>query len=149
MRSLSKSLAFTFTDQQHAVILLKGELGVGKTAFAKNLINILIKLDRDLITSPTFTIVNKYAHTRHTINHIDLYRITSEDELDFIGVIDAMKKDISIIEWPNKLGKHTPEEYISLEIDDEDTRGYQRNVKITFVGERMKKLSNKMFESSQ
>ena len=83
------------------VIVLDGDLGAGKTTFTKGLAEALgIK---DQVTSPTFTIMNVYEDGKFKLNHLDMYRIESEDELYELGVEDAMTEDtITVIEW-NKL----------------------------------------------
>ena len=83
------------------VIVLDGDLGAGKTTFTKGLADALGV--KDQVTSPTFTIMNVYEDGKFKLNHLDMYRIESEDELYELGVEDAMTDDtITVIEW-NKL----------------------------------------------
>ena len=81
------------------IILLKGELGTGKTTLVKSILkNLGIE---ENITSPTFSIVNQYSTSNHLINHFDLYRIKSLKELDVIGFEEYLDNEgISFIEWP-------------------------------------------------
>ena len=84
---------------------LFGELGVGKTIFARFLINQLqIKknLNTTEVLSPTFNILNEYKIKNITIKHFDLYRIKSEAELANLGLFEE-KDDVNLIEWPEIL----------------------------------------------
>ena len=81
------------------IILLKGELGTGKTTLIKSILkNLGIE---ENITSPTFSIVNQYSTSNLLINHFDLYRVKSSKELDVIGFEEYLDNEgISFIEWP-------------------------------------------------
>ncbi len=81
------------------IVLLKGDLGSGKTTLVKS---ILKKLGvNDEIKSPTFSIVNEYDHPSGPIYHFDLYRIEKIDELDVIGFAEYIDNcNICFIEWP-------------------------------------------------
>ena len=81
------------------IVLLKGDLGSGKTTLVKS---ILKKLGvNDEIKSPTFSIVNEYDHPSGPIYHFDLYRIEKIDELDVIGFEEYIDNcNICFIEWP-------------------------------------------------
>ena len=81
------------------IVLLKGDLGSGKTTLVKS---ILKKLGvNDEIKSPTFSIVNEYDHPSGPIYHFDLYRIEKIDELDVIGFEEYINNcNICFIEWP-------------------------------------------------
>jgi tRNA threonylcarbamoyladenosine biosynthesis protein TsaE len=84
------------------IVLLYGELGSGKTQFVKGIAE-YFKV-KDIITSPTFIIVNEYTGENGiTIYHTDLYRIKNERELEEIGFQDYINPDsIMIVEWPEK-----------------------------------------------
>ena len=87
------------------IYLLKGELGVGKTTFARSFINSLYDKNNILrprsIKSPSFPIMINYSMLNYDINHYDLYRLEKHKELIEIGVYDSLEKNISIIEWPD------------------------------------------------
>ena len=99
------------------IILLKGELGTGKTTLIKSILkNLGIE---ENITSPTFSIVNQYSTSNLLINHFDLYRIKSLKELDVIGFEEYLDNEgISFIEWPeiamSKICYHYVEIYIKF-----------------------------------
>lgn len=95
------------------VIGLDGELGAGKTVFTKALAQSLgIK---DMVNSPTYTLVKSYDGFGFRVNHFDLYRISSEQELLDIGFYDYFGKDINIIEWASK-AKDLPKDTLRIEI---------------------------------
>ncbi len=86
-------------------LFLFGELGVGKTTFARNFINQLQNLNKTHSTevlSPTFNILNEYQINHFNIKHYDLYRIKQKEELDNLGLFEE-KNAINIIEWPEIL----------------------------------------------
>ena len=90
------------------ILLLNGELGVGKTTFVKFLINNMqLRSKKKLteITSPTFNIMNEYDINGLSIKHYDLYRLKSLDELEDLNIFDKNDKAILLIEWPQIIRK--------------------------------------------
>jgi tRNA threonylcarbamoyladenosine biosynthesis protein TsaE len=84
-------------------IFLFGEIGSGKTTFARHLVNSLEiknKLSESEVLSPTFNIVYEYEINNILIKHFDLYRLRSKDELNNLGIFDNTEDIITIIEWP-------------------------------------------------
>lgn len=80
------------------VILLNGDLGAGKTTFTKGLAKALGIEDE--VTSPTFTILNVYEDGRLKLNHLDMYRVDSADELAELGIEDCFDDEsVTVIEW--------------------------------------------------
>lgn len=86
------------------LLLLEGELGVGKTAFSRALIRVLSADDTLLVPSPTFNLVQVYETPRGKVWHVDLYRLTAEDNLQELGLNEAFADAICLVEWPNRLG---------------------------------------------
>ena len=85
------------------VVLLHGEIGVGKTTFIRHLINCLQvnnHLKQTEVTSPTFNLVNEYDVGVFIIQHYDLYRLTNSYETKNIGLLENQKEIITLIEWP-------------------------------------------------
>ena len=83
------------------IILLFGDLGAGKTTFVRKYCNFLgIK---DVVSSPSFLILNTYESKNVVINHLDLYRVKNEEELDTIGLFDILENNSNLIfiEWPD------------------------------------------------
>ena len=98
------------------ILLIKVELGVGKTTFTRILINQLQskhKINTTEILSPTFNILNEYNINNLNIKHYDLYRIKQKEELDNLGLFEE-KEVINIIEWPEIL-KFTDIKYIKFD----------------------------------
>ena len=89
-------------------IFLYGEIGVGKTTFARLLINNYEdekKLKKSEVLSPTFNIVFEYDIRDFTIEHYDLYRLKNEKEIKNIGLFVNLNKKITIVEWPELIKK--------------------------------------------
>ena len=98
------------------VIFLYGQIGVGKTTFARLLINNYEnekKLKKSEVLSPTFNIVFEYDIKDFTIEHYDLYRLKNEKEIKSIGLFSNLKQNITIVEWP-ELIKNKPINRIDL-----------------------------------
>lgn len=85
------------------VLLLKGDLGTGKSTFARAFIRALAQGSEFDIPSPTFTLVQTYDETRVPVAHADLYRIGSVQELDELGFDDLLKTHVLAVEWPEKI----------------------------------------------
>ncbi|SDD63453.1 tRNA (adenosine(37)-N6)-threonylcarbamoyltransferase complex ATPase subunit type 1 TsaE [Ruegeria marina] len=94
-------------------ILLAGEIGCGKTHFARSLIQSLLPSPED-VPSPTFTLVQVYETDRGEIWHSDLYRLTAIEEIEELGLTDAFTDAITLIEWPDRLGSLAPENALSV-----------------------------------
>jgi tRNA threonylcarbamoyladenosine biosynthesis protein TsaE len=98
------------------IIFLYGEIGVGKTTFVKYLVNGFQKkkrLKEIEVTSPTFTLLNEYKIDQFKINHYDLFRIKSVEELDNLEIFSDYQSTITLIEWPQII-KERPENLIEL-----------------------------------
>lgn len=95
-------------------ILLSGEIGSGKTHFARSLIQSLLVRPED-VPSPTFTLVQVYDTTRGEIWHTDLYRITGPGEIEELGLAEAFADAITLVEWPDKLGTSAPPGALGIE----------------------------------
>ncbi len=98
------------------VIFLYGEIGVGKTTFARLLINNYEKeknLKVSEVLSPTFNIVFEYDIKKITIKHYDLYRLKNDSDIKNIGLFEDLERTITLIEWP-ELIKEKPSNRIDL-----------------------------------
>ena len=103
------------------IYLLNGELGVGKTTFARFFINKLFrkyKIKEPIsIKSPSFPLLINYSIKKFDVLHYDLYRLKNENEIIELNVIENLKKNITIIEWPDIINNYLKlNEYISISL---------------------------------
>ena len=104
------------------VIFLYGEMGVGKTTFIRYLINGFQKknkLELSEVTSPTFNILNEYQINRIKINHYDLFRLKSFEEVKNLGLFEDKQNSITLIEWPQII-KEKPKNLIEFIFEYEE-----------------------------
>ena len=105
------------------IIAYKGGLGAGKTTFTRGLAKGLGL--GDVVTSPTFTIVNEYRGEKLTLYHFDMYRIQNSDDLESTGYYDyPLEESIFAVEWSENIADVLPENtiYINIRSLDENTR---------------------------
>ena len=120
------ALEFLKKIKPQDVIFLYGELGVGKTTFVKYLINGFQKENNQItteVTSPTFNILNEYQIKKIKINHYDLYRLNSVNELKNLNLFDDKLNSITLIEWPQIIIEK-PKQLIELNF--EYAKDYQK-----------------------
>ena len=98
-------------------LLLSGQIGAGKTHFARALIQEWLRLRGlwDDVPSPTFTLVQTYTDGTNEIWHADLYRLTSSADVFELGLDAAFDSAIVIVEWPDRLGSNVPESATRME----------------------------------
>jgi tRNA threonylcarbamoyladenosine biosynthesis protein TsaE len=108
------------------VIALKGELGSGKTCFARAFIR--ARGYREEVPSPTFTLVQVYDLGSASVWHFDLYRLNSPEEAWELGIEEAFSEGISLIEWPERLGPLLPKRHIEVGLAFGDRPGARRAV---------------------
>ncbi len=141
----TESIAKVFSNNIKVgdAILLRGELGVGKTTFARYLINFLQIKNKQSVTeisSPTFNLVHEYQLGSLIIKHYDLYRINDEKELNNIGIYEDNLDELRLIEWPEKIKKKYINNIIDLNFkyDDEYNERFltiTSNKKVSFLDE--------------
>lgn len=94
-------------------ILLRGDIGAGKSALARAFIRQLLGPDTE-VPSPTFTLVQTYTRSDGDIWHADLYRLHDTQEAMELGLIDAFETSICLVEWPEILGDLVPENALDI-----------------------------------
>ena len=141
LNSLSQKVAEKLSKND--CIFLIGEIGVGKTTFARYLINYLQEKNGEKITevlSPTFNLLYEYNLKSIKIMHYDLYRIREEKELNHLGIFLDKQDTIKIIEWP---------QIINIPLSDKleirlDYVKNEKERKIKFIGSGKWKILNEL-----
>jgi tRNA threonylcarbamoyladenosine biosynthesis protein TsaE len=100
------------------LVLLRGDLGAGKTTLVKGIAAGFGAATEDEVTSPTFTLVHEYRGPAATLYHIDLYRVDTQRELETLGLDDLMTENsILLIEWGEKFARFTKERDIEISLE--------------------------------
>jgi tRNA threonylcarbamoyladenosine biosynthesis protein TsaE len=94
-------------------LLLQGDIGAGKSFFARTLIQSLQDRPED-VPSPTFTLVQTYITNIGEVWHADLYRLNDPSEAEELGLAEAFSDAICLIEWPDRLANLSPPDAITL-----------------------------------
>ena len=143
--------ALSALAQAGDVIALFGDLGAGKTSFARAFINALPRQgdggdaskEPEDVPSPTFTLVQLYERAAATVWHFDLYRLEQAEEAYELGIEEAFSNGISLIEWPDRLGGFLPADRLDVQLGFGPTPE-ARSAELTAYGawcERMPALS--------
>ena len=106
------------------VIALKGELGMGKTSFARAFIH--ARGGREDVPSPTFTLVQVYDLDGGSVWHFDGYRLRAPEEAWELGIEDAFREGISLLEWPERFGQLLPAGHLEIALAPGRTPGARR-----------------------
>ena len=101
-------------------LLLEGEIGAGKSHFARALILSRLAEPED-VPSPTFTIVQAYDLPDCELWHADLCRLGDPDQIVELGLLDAFQNAICLIEWPDRLDDLAPPEALTVRLENLDT----------------------------
>ena len=105
------------------IVFLIGDLGSGKTAFARGLITALPSPEGDggeEVPSPSFTLVQIYERRPAPVWHVDLYRLERPEEVAELGLEEAARDAITLIEWPDRLGR-VPEDCLEVRLSYGET----------------------------
>jgi tRNA threonylcarbamoyladenosine biosynthesis protein TsaE len=123
-RTLTKLLA------PPKLVLLRGDLGAGKTTLVKGIAAGFGAAEEDDVTSPTFTLVHEYHGPRASLYHIDLYRVDTLRELQTLGLDDLRSENsVLLIEWGEKFSRFVRERDVEISLERESEGG--RRIRIT------------------
>jgi tRNA threonylcarbamoyladenosine biosynthesis protein TsaE len=101
-----------------SLVLLRGELGAGKTTLVKGIAEGFQAAEAEGVTSPTFTLIHEYCGPNVVLYHIDLYRIDTQRELDTLALDDLMDPNsILLIEWGEKFERFARERDVEIRIE--------------------------------
>ncbi|MBF0178732.1 MAG: tRNA (adenosine(37)-N6)-threonylcarbamoyltransferase complex ATPase subunit type 1 TsaE [Magnetococcales bacterium] len=125
-------------------LLLSGDLGAGKSVFARGVIRGL-GVEETYLPSPTFTLVNLYAAGRLPIAHCDLYRLETPEEMDGLGIEEyADGSGVVIVEWPERGADPRFGEPIAVRLEEIPDDPDGRHITITATGDAGKTLLRKL-----
>jgi tRNA threonylcarbamoyladenosine biosynthesis protein TsaE len=113
------------------VVVLSGELGAGKTTFAKGLARGLGVTET--VTSPTFTIVQQYQG-RIPVAHVDVYRLDRLQELHDLGFEELLEGSVTLIEWGEAIARLLPRDRLVVHLAPVDESGNARTIEISAHG---------------
>ena len=124
---LGRKIATLLTPPR--MVLLRGELGAGKTTLVKGIAEQFGAASQEDVTSPTFTLIHEYRSRQASIYHIDLYRIDTQRELETLGIDDLLdSSSVVLIEWGEKFDRFLRER--DIEISFERTSDQQRKITV-------------------
>ena len=128
--ALGRQLASTL---KHArLVLLRGDLGAGKTTLVKGIAEGFEAAKQDDVTSPTFTLVHQYPGPEINVYHVDLYRIDTQRELDTLGLDELLAEpgNLVLVEWGEKFPRFEKERDVEIRIE----RGGEQERRIIVTG---------------
>jgi len=117
------------------IILLRGELGAGKTTLVKGIAEGFEAARAEDVTSPTFTLIHEYRGPRATLYHIDLYRIDTPRALETLGLDDLFAPNcILLVEWGEKFARLQRDQNVEItleRVEEERTGETERRIQVT------------------
>jgi tRNA threonylcarbamoyladenosine biosynthesis protein TsaE len=100
------------------LVVLRGELGAGKTTLIKGIAEGFHAASQESVTSPTFTLIHEYRGPGVSIYHVDLYRVDTQRELDTLGLDDLFDQNsVVLIEWGEKFSRFVRERDVEISIE--------------------------------
>ncbi len=127
LSEIEKASNFVLKNVNRDIILITGEVGTGKTTLIKEYCKLIGV--KEIVNSPTYTLINEYQNKSGKIVHMDLYRVEDINEINELGLFEYLENNIVIIEWPEIILKMIDIKY-SL-------------INITFINEKERNLSIK------
>ncbi len=114
--ALGKELAASLAPPK--LVLLRGDLGAGKTTLVKGIAEGFEAASQNDVTSPTFTLIHEYRGPSATLYHIDLYRVDTQRELETLGLDDLMdERSVLLIEWGDKFERFERERDVEIALE--------------------------------
>ena len=111
-RSLAPSLA------PPKLVLLRGDLGAGKTTLVKGIARAFDAAQEEDVTSPTFTLIHEYRGPRVNVYHVDLYRVDTPRQLETLGLDDLIAENsVLLLEWGEKFQRFVDERDVEIQIE--------------------------------
>ncbi len=114
--ALGRTLAASLTPPK--LVVLRGELGAGKTTLVKGIAEGFRAASEEDVTSPTFTLVHEYRGPAVVLYHIDLYRVDTARELETLGIDDLISENsVLLIEWGEKFARFERERDVEIVLE--------------------------------
>ena len=114
--TLGRRLASSLTPPK--LVVLRGELGAGKTTLIKGIAEGFRAASEEDVTSPTFTLVHEYRGPEAVVYHIDLYRVDTARELETLGIDDLISENsVLLIEWGEKFARFLRERDVEIALE--------------------------------
>jgi tRNA threonylcarbamoyladenosine biosynthesis protein TsaE len=114
--ALGRTLATSLTPPK--LVVLRGELGAGKTTLIKGIAEGFRAASEEDVTSPTFTLVHEYRGPEAVVYHIDLYRVDTARELETLGIDDLISENsVLLIEWGEKFARFLRERDVEITLE--------------------------------
>ena len=128
------------------IILLEGDFGSGKTTFTQGIAKGL-DIDSRYVNSPTFTLINEYKGGALTLQHIDLYRLEGDEQIETLGLQEYFEGDgVTVVEWPSGAARWLPEDKLVVKLSYiNDTK---RTLRFYALGDRNTKLMEDLKKSA-
>lgn len=105
--------------RESRIVILRGDLGAGKTTLVKGIAEGLKAASREDVTSPTFTLIHEFRGPAVTLYHVDLYRIETQRELETLGLDELFAEDgnLVLLEWGEKFARFQQERDVEITIE--------------------------------
>jgi len=127
--ALGRRLAPTLKGAR--MVILRGELGAGKTTLAKGIAEVLQAASQDDVTSPTFTLIHEFRGPAINLFHVDLYRVDTLRQLNTLGLDELFAEDenLVLLEWGEKFSRFVEERDAEIYLEQMGER--ERTIKVT------------------